>query len=452
MLIGAAAGVGAWFVARDEGPSYPDGWDERVRDLVTFVEDERGLEFEHPVAIEFLDEETWAREMSTSSADLSDDERREAEHFERLSRALGFVDGDIDLVEIGNEISVNGVLALYEFETEKVLVNGAPTEELSLSARGTIVHELTHVLQDQHFDLEALYESAGDRSAGLAALVEGDATNVEAAWVNEELSESEVETYDAEQAELSEGFDESEVEVPDVLVAFFSAPYQLGPPFAETLATIGSGRFNRAFEEGVPTEEHAFDPVSFLTGDTTEVIGRPKRPEGTREVDEGEFGVLSWFLMLSERIDPQLAFKTAQGWGGDRYVAYSEDETTCVMVAYRGERPGDTARMGFALQTWIDSLPADFARYEIDENGDIMFRSCDPGTDVELTTGKSSEALALPIIHNYIVVGAIAEGLDAEDARCVATKVVSQSTIEELTADEASDAFIERIGKAYASC
>lgn len=63
----AAGGVAGLVVVggRDEKASgrkneYPSAWDPRVTDLVAFVERERGLRFEHPVAIDFLDEATKA--------------------------------------------------------------------------------------------------------------------------------------------------------------------------------------------------------------------------------------------------------------------------------------------------------------------------------------------------------------------------------------------------------
>src|SRR4029078_12638071 len=44
--------------------------------------------------------------------------------------------------------------------------------------RGVLIHEMLHALQDQHFGLEKLHQSAfgSDAELALAALVEGDAT------------------------------------------------------------------------------------------------------------------------------------------------------------------------------------------------------------------------------------------------------------------------------------
>ena len=45
-LVGVAVVVSS---GDDEGVSHPDDWDPRVVELVDFVQDERGLLYEHPV-------------------------------------------------------------------------------------------------------------------------------------------------------------------------------------------------------------------------------------------------------------------------------------------------------------------------------------------------------------------------------------------------------------------
>ena len=85
-------------VFRDEGADHPDAWDERVADLVAFVEDERGLTFEHPVHVEFMDNEVFRDEVSVQQ-EPTEAERAEMESAEASMRAMGLVSGDIDLLE-----------------------------------------------------------------------------------------------------------------------------------------------------------------------------------------------------------------------------------------------------------------------------------------------------------------------------------------------------------------
>ena len=69
-----------------------------------------------------------------------------------------------------------------------------------VDVRVTLVHELTHALQDQHFDLTKLdrgVETSGEDFA-LTALVEGDATSVEDDYLFS-LPDDEQDAYFAEE-------------------------------------------------------------------------------------------------------------------------------------------------------------------------------------------------------------------------------------------------------------
>jgi hypothetical protein len=366
----------------------------------------------------------------------------------QLLRALGLIEGDVDLLAETNELSTSSVLALYDFYDKQIRVHSAPSADLSVDTRGTLVHELTHVLQDQHFDLTARYDDVGDDSFALDSLVEGDATNVEDAWV-ERLSEAEREEYDrAYDAQLD---DAASVDVPAVLETLFGAPYAFGPPFAALLDSMGSDELNAAFEDPPNTDEHSFAPASYIANDVPELVATPKVPGTARAIDEGNFGATAWFVLLSERIDAQVAFRAVQGWGGDRYVDYSENDRACTQIRYRGESAEDTAVMRLAIAAWIDSLPTPFASVEVVDD-DLLFESCDPGADADLTTGKSADALVLPVSHSYILATLIVEGFDIDVAECVATDTIAASTVEELMSDAPSDEFSTRIATAVISC
>ena len=72
-----AAGLAGyrWYEQRDDEPARPETWDERVLDHVDFVEDERGLSFDHPVAIDFMPEDEF---VALFDADELDADQRAA--------------------------------------------------------------------------------------------------------------------------------------------------------------------------------------------------------------------------------------------------------------------------------------------------------------------------------------------------------------------------------------
>jgi ABC-type glycerol-3-phosphate transport system substrate-binding protein len=104
--------TGVLFVrTRHSGPTYPKQWDSRVTEIVAFDEKERGLTYKHPVEIEFLSEDDFKAEVTSSAADLSDEERRKIDNETASFRALGLVDGGVDLFKEQNNLSGGATLA-----------------------------------------------------------------------------------------------------------------------------------------------------------------------------------------------------------------------------------------------------------------------------------------------------------------------------------------------------
>ena len=93
---------------------------------------------------------------------------------------LGLLEGDVDLFAESNELNAKGIIGFYSYDDERLRVRGT---ELTPAVESVLVHELTHALQDQNFDLgdrlEELDKADDTNSSataeGFEALVEGDA-------------------------------------------------------------------------------------------------------------------------------------------------------------------------------------------------------------------------------------------------------------------------------------
>ena len=66
-----------------------------------------------------------------------------------------------------SSLQTSGVLAYYSPKTKKITVKGTSTDDIS--TRVTVAHELTHALQDQHFDLRKLEKDAAKAHASTPA-------------------------------------------------------------------------------------------------------------------------------------------------------------------------------------------------------------------------------------------------------------------------------------------
>ena len=225
LVLGAAAFL---VFGGDDGPSHPKAWDPRIADLVRFVEHERDLTFAHPVAVEFLPDAEF-RKRVTAHDELTAKDRARLETSEASLRAVGLISGDVDLVKMNDELVGDGVVGLYDFDDQHILVRG---DQLDDERRATLVHELTHVLQDQKFHISRHdTKTSGERDA-YQAVVEADAEKVKQAWhdslpagARQKLDEAEAATNN--QADFSG--------VPQVFVELMGFPYAFGPGFVDAI-------------------------------------------------------------------------------------------------------------------------------------------------------------------------------------------------------------------------
>lgn len=446
-VVGLVAFVGLdrlGFGGDDDGPSYPKDWDPRVYSFVSYVENERDLEFKHPVHVEFLSEAEFAKEVTSEEEDLTDEERKEIEQFTGLFRAAGLMEGDVDLFESMNDLTGGGVIGLYDFKDKKIRLRGT---ELTVSVRKTLVHELTHALQDQHFDLEKRteeFEKDEDSAASSAydAVVEGDANRIESAW-EAELSKADRAQLAKEQKATGDGFDKATADVPPILVTFMSAPYALGERMLGIAAALdGNDKVDSLFRNPPVSDEHLLDPWTLLAEDEPPAeVDEPEKEKDEKEFDDGTFGAFTWYLMLAERIDIVTAYDAAMGWGGDAYVAFERDGTTCFRADWRGDTTEDTAQMVGALEAWIGALPGGPAKLER-HGSTLAFESCDPGKDVKAGKDRSDAAMGFALALPDISLEVFSETEDVTLSRCFAEGVMHSLTLAELQSTD--PAILER--------
>ena len=291
-------------------------------------------------------------------------------------RALGVVSGKLDLAAALNQETDSGTLAFYSPKDKRVRVRGTT---MSVGLRVTLVHELTHALQDQHFNLSRLIDDKSlddGESTAHRGLAEGDALRIEDDYVAQKLTKAEKASYDAEYQGEVDSSQKATAGVPPFLQATFSTPYALGAPFVTMLFDDGgNGTVDKAFRDPPATEQDLFDPATYLLHEkavTTDLDLHVKTQE------DGPFGSPSWFLVLAERIDPTVAFNATLGWAGDHYALFQRDGATCTRAVFRGDTAKDEAGCAPPSTNGCAALPGGKAT-RIEVKGHPGFEACDPG-------------------------------------------------------------------------
>lgn len=366
-LVALAMGV-AWLLTRDgdeaaspapteapgattsttAGGPTDDDLEATVAELSGFVEQERGLEFREPVDVELAGDDEFEQRLLD---DFEAEDEADLRETEDVFRALGFLDGDDDLVSQLEGVLSAGVVGFYDPETNELVVRG---ESPTPYARSTIVHELTHALDDQHFELARPELDDADDETGFAfsALVEGNAVTVEEAY-QATFTDDERRAYDEEEAAIGDSADFSQF--PEILLALIGAPYELGPPLIDAIVDHGGETaVDQAFGDPPVSSEQVLDPDLYLSGEQPLDVAEP--PADGEAFDQGTFGQFLLLVLLTDGgVDQQTAARAAVGWGGDQYVAWQEQDRTCLRVRFEGDTAADTTEIADALDEWAST-------------------------------------------------------------------------------------------------
>ena len=418
--------------------SFPATWDSRIAPIAEIASDLRGLDYVHPVEVRFLSPAKFEESLKNQQGDVTKEDRLELERATGLLRALGLLSGDVDLQKAVEDFQGGAVLAYYSFDDQRITVRG---KKVTPAIKATLVHELTHVLQDQHFQvgdrlkrLQKQSEKGATDSAltVMQAIVEGDAERVRYLY-QDDLPPRQRQALTAVQSRQSAEAQRRIKDVPPLVVTELSSPYALGPGLVRTVADDGgNGMVDTLFEHPPVHDSVLLDPYRVVVGQTGAAkVAVPKLGAGEKEFESGEFGVLTWYFMLAERLPLTQALAAADGWGGDSYVGYDQGDSTCAKLTFAGRAPADTARMVTALQQWAAASPGDPT---VTTEGKLVHVvSCDPGTGVPGGTDTSSDALTMLALRASMTGSFDQAGLPVPVARCTANKLLATYPVAQLS-------------------
>ncbi len=457
-LVLLIAGIGA-VVVRNHGSSDRRAWDPRIEPFAKSVERARNLTFDHPVKVRFLDDAKFEKTVRQDRKDLDADDRKDIKEATELFRAFGLISGDVDLFDAFNDATGSGTLAYYSFEDRAITVRGS---ELTLASHATLVHELTHALQDQRFGISELSEKFNKKSedgepttegAALDAIVEGDAERVADVY-RRGLSPKEQKALKRAETKSEGKLDDLEG-IPDVVLTLIGAPYALGEALTQAVASQDEEALNDLFRDPPPDDSVLLDPLKAIKPLSKPAdVKIPALAEGEKSFDSGQVGSLVTYLMLAERIPVKDALKAADAWHGDAFVGFTRDSVPCARVEYAATTAAGASLLSSAFTEWIAAGPTSIASIT-GEGKRLTFESCDPGKGAKVSEDAATNALELVATRSYLAFGVLTAGASAKVARCFARR-----TVDEFSADELVDpsfgagdpTVVKRIQTLAASC
>jgi hypothetical protein len=365
----------------------------RVATIVPTVAKLRGLSFRREVPTRY---QTTPEFQAFVRREIA--KERPAERTKNLAAALahlGLLVEPIDIAAVEEQAMVTQAGAYYDPAAKAFFLVMVPDNELMLDTISA--HELTHALQDQHFDLTRYLPASGtlDEDAATARrfVVEGDATFTMLlfalhAVVGDALTPAamtgirgQVEAFAAQDleglkaqvkgqsaafggmdGEIKKSIDAMDSIPPAVLVPLLDA-YMKGALVALIAYEHGGWPAVDALYRRPPTStEQVLHPATKLIPRRDEprrvVLARPTDPELAGNV----LGELSWKIYFELWKTPGAA-AAAAGWGGDRYsVTRRKDGRLVAQIATVWDTAADAAQFEAAyrasLATRFSGAPA----------------------------------------------------------------------------------------------
>jgi hypothetical protein len=235
---------------------------------------------------------------------------------------------------------------------------------------GVAVHELTHALQDQHYNLRRILDlksGTTDSDIAVSALIEGDASAVMFDYERQKIGqppiqkEASIDSLILMQV-LGASMGPIGGEIPDSLKGLLIFPYTSGLRFVHALLRAGGYQHvSNAYSRLPNSAREILHPDEYLAGTFRPNIPKLNELEGAAEsrLPEysdvlGEFGISS--LLSGEASSRSLAAEAAKGWIGDRVGVFPlQNERRLVSWLTRWESEKDAQEFVVAYRAFLRS-------------------------------------------------------------------------------------------------
>ena len=254
---------------------------------------------------------------------------------EVLLRILGLAPKDFEYRPFLIKLLTEQVAGYYDPKAQQFYL----ADWIDLEGQKPVMaHELTHALQDQHFNLKRFEKwPKGDSDAELAAhaLIEGDATLAMTLYMQKHPLVALAFIKSLGQETSSEQFKRA----PRALRESLLFPYEAGSNWATQVYRRGGWYMvSQAFDKLPQSSEQILHPDKYFDNEAPVKVTLPDLksllgPTWNR-IDADVNGEWGLYLVLDEYLNnSSMSKEAAAGWGGDRYALYEGARPSDVFIA-----------------------------------------------------------------------------------------------------------------------
>jgi hypothetical protein len=323
-----------------------------TREVSASVESIRGLRFERPVTVKLVDDATARKHFQKRLEKFWPPAQVAVE--QKVHTLLGLLPPGTDIVERLLDLLEEQAGGYYDPSADTFYIL---TDMPKAVAPILFSHELTHALDDQHFDLDGHLTDAlddDDRGTAMGAVIEGSGMLVMSVYLAREMAAGRLSASALLELQESEaGKAEKLGAAPPLLQRLLLAPYLLGQSFLlrgnplAILRGVAPADLDRAFKTPPASTEQLLHPAKYWDDATRDVPRIVKVPDLSERLGaewklsaQGNLGELTLAVLTGgESLDPKgpdavraesWTNPGAAGWGGDLYQLYEGPQGAAV--------------------------------------------------------------------------------------------------------------------------
>ena len=253
---------------------------------------------------------------------------------QRSAEAFGLLPKGFDLDSFMVNVLTEQIEGLYDPKThEFYIADWSPLAD----QRMVMAHELTHALEDQHFQIEAWVKAARpNEDAELArdAVLEGSAmaAMVDYLMLGTGRSLKDLPDFDPSMLLGDLGSTPTLQKAPPFLKDALIFPYLGGLTFSAALMkNSGWAALPGVFEKPPVSTQQILHPALYRSGKTPASVALPRLEkllgDNWSKLDENIMGEFGWKEVLKQFLDNDRAKTLAAAWDGDRYILFEQKQT-----------------------------------------------------------------------------------------------------------------------------
>jgi hypothetical protein len=344
----------------------------------------RQLSFLRPVPLVVKDRDQAEQQMESDlMRDYTDNQLRA----DGAAGALvGLYPAGIDLKAESLKLLRNQVAGFYDpHSKEMVLVAGGTNlgfftdaaefvAQHDVGGEMVLAHELTHALQDQHFDLDKKLDQVknnDDRALAIKSVAEGDATLAGYAYVTGRMDASVVDALLAYLPDIAKELTKEAPDTPDGLSVPLIFQYCDGARFVAEAYRRGGWKAVDALYANPPLSTHqVIHPEDYFVHPkpplSVTIHGYERTMSSWSKVDDDTYGELLLRVILQRNLGkdaPEVAL--AGRWAGDQMVILQSGRQISVIWLLVFAESGTAAKFAAVYTTTLDKLLGK-TRHEVD--------------------------------------------------------------------------------------